>query len=89
MCHGNGYRLHPARPRRNWWRVLWRVMRVAPWVAVALLGWRWGGMAARDPLLADMLAFVGKWMTVMACLCLAILRGPDAIAYVRRRAEEE
>lgn len=88
----------PARPRRNWWRVLWKVMQVAPWVAgvcllltlVATLTWlaveTYKTMTPHDVKAA---LWIFGTVSVAPVLGVILNAASRFVLYVRRRAEEE
>jgi hypothetical protein len=97
-CNRTGRVTVPVRPRRNWWRVLWRVMRIAPWVAaytphaaILPVGLVFGVLPAA------VLVFIAVFVDLLLCLVRSVdgklsplfTACASAIAYVRRRAEEE
>jgi hypothetical protein len=64
-------------------------MRMAPWLTVPAIGWSTGYLFASDPILAEVVATVLLATLAVLAVCVALVAAPFAIAYVRRRAEEE
>jgi hypothetical protein len=95
-------RAYVVRPRRNWWRVLWRGMQVAPWVvalclllclllalAVTLTWMAMETVKTMTPLEVKGLIYIGGLIFIWPVLGDLHECASRFVAYVRRRAGEE